>query len=137
MDAWLKTHAAWVSPFANAIYAAGGSNYRLAHTPKALHLLVRAINEGFHVLDALGVPVTPRRLRLLRAIPCTLLVAALRLVVGTKMVEILATRHANAAREEMAQLALEFATLAGSAGVATPAMDELRRYCDRAVPALS
>jgi hypothetical protein len=30
MDAWLKTHVAVVSPIANAIYLAGGSNYRLA-----------------------------------------------------------------------------------------------------------
>jgi hypothetical protein len=29
MDAWLKTHEAWISPLANAIYAAGGDTHAL------------------------------------------------------------------------------------------------------------
>jgi 2-dehydropantoate 2-reductase len=36
MDAWLKTHVAEVSPMANALYMAGGDNYRLARTRDAI-----------------------------------------------------------------------------------------------------
>lgn len=120
IDAWLKTHEAWVSPFANAIYAAGGSNYTLGRSPDALRLLVRAIREGFLVLDQLDVPVTPARFRVLRAVLERLLVAILQGVVGTPAIEVLAARHANAARDEMSTLAAEFAALADRAGVPTP-----------------
>lgn len=137
IDAWLKTHEAWVTPFANAIYAAGGSNYTLARSPDALRLLVRAIREGFLVLDQLDVPVTPARFRVLRAVPEPLLVAILRGVVGTPAIEVLAARHANAARDEMSTLAAEFAALAVRAGVSTPAMNKLRQYCDPSVPPLT
>jgi len=137
IDAWLKTHEAWVSPFANAIYSAGGSNYTLARSPDALRLLVRAIRESFLVLDQLDVPVTPARFRVLRAIPERLLVAILQSVVGTPAIEVLAARHANAARDEMSMVAAEFAALAERAGVPTPAMDALRQYCDPSVPPLT
>ena len=137
IDAWLKTHEAWVSPFANAIYAAGGSNYTLGRSPDALRLLVRAIREGFLVLDQLDVPVTPARFRVLRAVLERLLVAILQGVVGTPAIEVLAARHANAARDEMSTLAAEFAALADRAGVPTPAMNALRQYCDPSVPPLT
>ena len=137
IDAWLKTHEAWVSPFANAIYAAAGSNYTLARSPDALRLLVRAIREGFLVLDQLDVPVTPARFRVLRAVPERLLVTILQGVVGTPAIEVLAARHANAARDEMSTLAAEFAALAERAGVPTPAMNALRQYCDPSVRPLT
>ena len=63
MGAWQKTHVAWVSPLADALYMAGGSNYDLAKRPEAIRLLIRAVREGFRVLKALGVPITPARLR--------------------------------------------------------------------------
>jgi len=63
MDAWLKTHIALVSPIANAIYAAGGDNYRLACTRDGIVLIVRAIREGYRVLRARGIPITPFKLQ--------------------------------------------------------------------------
>ena len=45
MDAWLKTHIAEVGPAANAIYLAGGDNYRLARTRDGLVLMVRAMKK--------------------------------------------------------------------------------------------
>jgi 2-dehydropantoate 2-reductase len=65
MDAWLKTHVALVSPMANAIYLAGGSNYRLARTRDGVVLMVRAVKEGLRVLRALNIPLTPARYRVL------------------------------------------------------------------------
>jgi len=89
------------------------------------------------VLDQLDVPVTPARFRVLRAVPERLLVAILQGVVGTPAIEVLAARHANAARDEMSTLAAEFAALADRAGVPTPAMNALRQYCDPSVPPLT
>jgi 2-dehydropantoate 2-reductase len=65
VDAWLKTHVALVSPIANALYLAGGDNYRLAHTRDGLVLLIRAIREGLQVLRAHGIPITPPKYRAL------------------------------------------------------------------------
>lgn len=59
MDAWLKTHVAEISPTANALYMAGVDAGRLAHTRDALVLMLRAIREGYRVLGAHGIPITP------------------------------------------------------------------------------
>jgi 2-dehydropantoate 2-reductase len=134
MDAWLKTHAALVSPIANAIYLAGGSTTRLAHTPDGLLLLVRAIKEGLAVLHALHVPVIPSQYRYLSLLPEPLLLAVLRRSFATPRAELLMARHANAARDEMRLLSEQFQELAHDSGIPTPAMDTLIRYIDPTLP---
>ncbi|NMB88463.1 MAG: ketopantoate reductase family protein [Chloroflexi bacterium] len=136
MDAWLKTHVAVVSPIANALYLAGGDNYRLARTPDGMVLLVRAIQEGFQVLRALGIPVVPSKYRWMAYIPEPLLVAILRRGFDTQRSELLMARHARAARDEMRALADEFQQLARRSGLATPAIDELYRFTGEEVPPL-
>ncbi len=136
MDAWLKTHVALVSPIANAIYLAGGSNYRLAETRDGLVLLVRAVKEGLQVLRALKVPITPPAYNVLALLPEPLLVAILQRRMGLPGVELVVTRHANAARDEMQTLAEEFRALARLARVKTPAIDTLYCYLDPANPPL-
>jgi 2-dehydropantoate 2-reductase len=133
MDAWLKTHVALVSPIANAVYLAGGDNYRLANTRDGLILMCRAIREGFAALRALGVPITPARLRILNWLPEPILVAIMRRVLNTHWAELVIARHANAARDEMEQLADEFAVLALSTEVSTLALDQLYIHLDPAV----
>jgi 2-dehydropantoate 2-reductase len=134
MDAWLKTHVAVVSPLANAVYMAGGDNYRLARTRDAVVLGIRAVREGFQVLRALSIRITPGALRILEWLPEPLLVAALRRCLPTRQVELAVARHANAARDEMQQLADEFRLLTEAAAIPTPAIDRLRQYVDPAVP---
>ena len=136
MEAWLKTHVAEVSPVANALYLAGGDNYRLANTRDGLVLLVRAIREGYRVLQALGVPITPANHKIFNWIPEPILVALMRRRLNSKAAEIQMAGHANAARDEMKQIADEFRTLARTTSVPTPAMDRLYIYIDPAVPPL-
>lgn len=136
MDAWLKTHVAEVCPAALAIYMAGGDNYRLAHTRDGLALLVRAIREGYRVLRALDVPITPANHQIFDWIPEPILVALMRRLLNTKTAEIEIAGHANAARDEFKQLADEFKALARTTSVPTPAMDRLYSYLDPAVPPL-
>ena len=136
IDAWLKTHVALISPVANGIYAAGGDNYRLARTPDGLLLVARAVVEGLRVLRALGVPITPPIYRVFSYVPEPLLVLFLRRVFDRERAELLMARHANAARDEMGQLAEEFRALARRSGLPTPAIDRLRAYVDPAVPPL-
>lgn len=129
MDAWLKTHVALVSPIANAIYFAG-DNYRLAADSHAVYLMLCAIREGFAVLKKLGVPITPGRFARLLLLPDWLLVPVLRPGLATKAAELVMTRHALSARDEMKHLAEEFQALAAESGVPTPALDELARHID-------
>ncbi len=132
MDAWLKTHVAVVSPVANAIYLAGGDNYRLSRTRDGVVLMARAIKEGFRVLQALKIPITPFKYRLLPLIPEPILVAALQRALATEWATTVITRHANAGRDEMQLLADEFQVLVEMAGVETPALNELYGYIDPA-----
>ena len=69
IDAWLKTHVAKILPSVCALFQAGGRPEQLAADDEALRLMVRAIREGFQVLRANGVPITPRNHRVLEWLP--------------------------------------------------------------------
>ena len=128
MDAWQKTHVAWISPLANALYKVNCDNHLLARSPDVVRLAVQAVREGFNVLHCLGMPITPAKLRLWEWIPESLLVRFLILWAGTNHFKTVAVEHTAAATDEMQQIAHEFQTLAVSASIATPAIDELRSY---------
>ncbi|HEY0752513.1 MAG TPA: hypothetical protein VGD98_00925 [Ktedonobacteraceae bacterium] len=137
MDAWLKTHVAWIIPVATALYMAGGGNYRMAQTRGAIVLMIRGVRENFRILRALHIPITPRRLNILQWLPEPLLVVLLRYTLGTKIVEQAITQHVNAVRDEMKELADEFKTLATTASLPTPIMDYLYIYLDPSIPPLA
>lgn len=132
MDAWLKTHVALVTPIALAIYLAGGSNYRLARTPDGLILLYRAIHEGFQVLQALNIPITPPHLQSLADTPEPEMVVSLQQMMAAPRAEITMAQHANAARDEAQQLADEFRMLVSQTRITTPAILQLYTYLDPA-----
>ncbi len=125
IDAWLKTHVAFVSPIGDALALAGGDNYRLAHTRDGLVLMIRAIREGFKALRALDVPIVPPILAVLARFPEPVLVPMVARFMNTRMAEIALARHANAAGDEMRVLADELRTLVEQSGVETPNLDRL------------
>jgi 2-dehydropantoate 2-reductase len=128
MGAWLKTHAALVSPIANAIYMTGGDIYKLAHTRESVQLMLRAIREGFQVLHSLDIPITPFKMRILELIPEPLLVSSLQRLLATEYAELIIARHANAARDEMKQVADELRQLAHLSSLPTPSIDRLYSF---------
>jgi 2-dehydropantoate 2-reductase len=136
MDAWLKTHAAVISPLALAIYSAGGDNFRLAHTPDSLLLAVRAIRESLNVLRALNIPILPGYFRMLAWLPEPLLVLLLRALVNTQAAQINIAGHANAARDEMLKVADDFMELVKASGQQAFALAELRTWLEPAQPPL-
>lgn len=127
MNAWQKTHVAWVSPVANAIYMAGGDGKLLANRPDVIKTLIQAIKEGFGVLKALNVPITPSKFNLLNALPDSWLAFALKKWAVTRHFEIIATRHTLAAFDEMIMISSSFQTLARQADTSTPALDLLHQ----------
>jgi len=137
VEAYLKTHVALVSPLANALYMAGGDNYRLARTRDGIVLCIRAIREGFRVLRSLGIPIMPGYFKLFEWIPEPILVALLRRILDTEYAALGMSGHANVARDEFKKLADDFRSLARSSTVRTPAMDQLYQYIDPTVPIAS
>lgn len=128
IDAWLKAHAAFVSPIADAIMLADVNNYRLSHTRDGLVLMIRAVRETSAALKALGIPVSPRWLDLLIRLPEPVLVPLIARLMNTRMAEIGLTRHAKAAHDEMQTLADEVRSLVIQSGIATPNLDKLSIY---------
>jgi 2-dehydropantoate 2-reductase len=135
MDTWLKYHVALLMPsLAPALYAARTDNYRLARTRDLVVLTVRAIREGFRVLRALGLPVTPSKYRLVEWVPEPVLVLMLQRLLVHEMMEVAMVKHANAARDEVQHLADEFLALARATPVPTPAIDHLYPHLDADTP---
>jgi 2-dehydropantoate 2-reductase len=131
MDTWLKYHVALLMPsLAAALYGAGADNYRLARTRDLVVLAIRAIREGFAVLQALGLPVTPSRLKPLVWLPEPLLVLFFQRRLSDELMETAMAKHAIAARDEMQHLADEFLALARTTQVPTPAIEHLYPYFD-------
>jgi 2-dehydropantoate 2-reductase len=74
MDAWLKTHAAFVVPLGQAVLAAGGPR-ALADDPDAVRAMIRLMRQN---LAAMPTPPVPRGFVALQTLPEGLLVAMLR-----------------------------------------------------------
>jgi 2-dehydropantoate 2-reductase len=129
MDAWLKTHVAEISPTANALYMAGGDALRLARTRDAMVLMLRAIREGYRVLTAHGIPITPKNRKIFQWLPEPLLLAIMRRMITSDATAI-KIGHALEARQEMKTIAGEFQELSRKTNIPTPSIDTLNGYLD-------
>ena len=137
MDAWLKYHVALLMPsLVAAFYACGMDRMRMVGTRDALVLAVRAIREGFQVLQRLGYPITPPALRVFAWLPEPLLVWVLQRRLRSPLMEVALAKHAGAAKDEVQQLADELLALARTTTAPTPAIDRLYTYFDPATPLL-
>ncbi len=135
MDAWLKYHVALLMPsLAAALYGCGTDMIRLAGTRDALVLALRAVREGFQVLQALGYPITPEEMSFFAWAPEPLLIAIFQRRLRHPLVEVALARHAAAARDEVQHLADEFLELGRLTTVPTPVIDRLYAYFDPAAP---
>jgi len=129
IDAWLKTHAAKIIPTANALYMAAVDTHRLSRTRDALVLMLRAIREGYRVLAALDIPITPKNHRIFQWLPEPLLLVLMRRIVESDTTSI-KIGHAIGARNEMKTIADEFRALMQIANVPTPSIEILNRNLD-------
>jgi 2-dehydropantoate 2-reductase len=132
MDAWLKTHATEIVATAGALYMTGVDTTRLARSPDALVLMRQAILEGYRVLSANGIPITPKSHRIFQWLPKPLLLLVMRRMIESDTASI-KIGHALGARDEMKTIADELRSLARKTSVPTPAMERLCRYLDLAV----
>ena len=128
MDAWLKTHAFFVTAISGAIYLAGGDCHRLSESNAALGLMMKGVREGFAAVRALGLTVTPFPLRVLFTwLPPRFAVYYWRHFFASKMADCIFGRHARCASHEMRALAEDCRTMIDRSGVEAPALHQLYR----------
>ncbi len=127
MDAWLKTHVAKILATGGALYYAGGHAEQLATNHEALRLMVRAILEGFEVLRANDIPITPSNHRVLEWLPESLIVFLMKRMFSAETMAI-KIGHAEHAHQELQLLTQEFRALNASTQLPTPTMDRLLEY---------
>jgi 2-dehydropantoate 2-reductase len=112
MDAWLKTHAFFVTSVCGAIYLAGGNCMQLSRDKPALRLMVNGVREGFCTIRALGLTVAPFALRVLFAwLPPPFAVNYWRRFFATDTADYVFGRHSRAASAEMRELANDCRTM--------------------------
>ena len=117
MDAWLKTHAFFVTAVCGAIYQAGGDCRRLSLDDATLELLVAGVSEGFSVVRATGLPVTPFALKVLFTwLPRSFAVGYWRRFFSTSTADYIFGAHARAAAGEMLEVARDCRALVQTAG---------------------
>jgi 2-dehydropantoate 2-reductase len=129
VDAWLKTHGAKILPTVGALFQSGGDPAKLASDATSLRLMVRAIREGYRVLRANGVPITPANHRLLEWLPEAMLLFAMKRMMSSESVAI-KVGHADGGRAEWQLLASEFRTMIDVTDVPTPSIDALFSHLD-------
>jgi len=126
MDAWLKTHVAEILPTVCALYRAGGEPEQLASSDELLRLMLRAMREGYQVLRANGVPITPGNHRVFEWLPESVLLFLMRRMVKADATAI-KLGHAEQGRAEWQLLADEFRLLIERADVPTPSINAAYR----------
>ncbi|TVR57803.1 MAG: hypothetical protein EA426_11445 [Spirochaetaceae bacterium] len=128
MVAWKRCHAAFGSALCNAIYMAGGDNFRLARERQTMKKLVLGMREALTVVKAHGIAIEPAKLKSIFWIPTFVLVPLLARAFGTDLFDIGGARHARNARDEMGRLTNELMEMARVKNVATPVLEELAQY---------
>lgn len=126
MDAWLKTHAFFITAISGAIYLAGGDYARLSQDTAILRLMTSGVREGFTVVRALGLTVTPFSLMVLFTwLPQGFAIRYWRHFFAAEMADYVFGRHARAASGEMRELADDCRVLTKTSGVDAPALQKL------------
>lgn len=127
MDAWQKTHVAWVSPMAQAIYMARNEGLGLGDCRDNIRLMIQAIRASLTVLRQLHIPIIPPVIKLWQWLPEPILVEGIRLWSKTQQFNTLVLQHSMTARDEMDSLAKEFNQLVKSSGVSAPGLNVLHQ----------
>jgi hypothetical protein len=94
----------------------------LASSDELLRLMLRAMREGYQVLRANGVPITPGNHRVFEWLPESLLLFLMRRMVKAETAAI-KLGHAEQGRAEWQLLADEFRLLIERVDVPTPSID--------------
>jgi len=133
MQAWLKTHAVFISCVSAALAMTNGDSVRLGHTRKNVVLMVKAIREGFTALQAQGIPISPFNLKTIFLwMPLWFAVLYWQYALGTTVGTLAIAPHTTAARDEIRQMANEIMAQIKTSPVATPTLRYLLAFLSAA-----
>jgi 2-dehydropantoate 2-reductase len=128
MEAWLTSHAFFVTAVSGAIYIAAGQCDQLSRSEESLALMVSGVREGFNAVRALGRPVHPFALNVLFMwLPRSFAIRYWRGFFAKPMAEYAFGRHVRSASAEIRMLADDCRQLLTASAAAAPALDQLYR----------
>lgn len=110
MDAWQKTHIAFVVPIANALYQYNSESKKLARSRKTITEMILATREGFAALKENGVNIEPKKLNYYY-LPKWLLCIFYQILFLTKIAEYSMAKHTIVAKQEITELENQFLNL--------------------------
>jgi 2-dehydropantoate 2-reductase len=111
IDAWLKTHAALISPLAVAAYALRDRGTRLRDEDRIIALSIEAFKENLRALEELGILILPKKIKMMRFIPVYFLKRRLKNLLNSEFGKIALSGHADCARNEMKKIITDFRNL--------------------------
>ena len=131
MQTWLKTHAIFVSCVSAALATTEGDSVRLGHTRTSVVMMVKAIREGFTVLQAQGIPISPFNLKVIFTwMPIWFAVLYWQYAFRTTIGTLAMAPHANVARNEMRQVARDIMVQLQNSSRSTPTLSHLLTFLD-------
>ncbi len=104
IDAWLKSHAAFISPLAMGGYAAKKRNKTLGTDLELLDLALQGFRENIKALKELSIPILPKKFKLFTWFPSSIIKRKLVKLLNSEFGRIALSGHANAAKNEMRKL---------------------------------
>jgi 2-dehydropantoate 2-reductase len=126
MQAWLKTHAIFVTCISASISSENDDSIQLGKNRESVKLMVKSIREGFSACKALGLPISPANLRtIFMFMPEWFSVLYWQNAMQGKLGTLAFAPHARAAKNEMQLLAKKVLALVHSSSVATPTLNSL------------
>ncbi|MEO8853449.1 MAG: 2-dehydropantoate 2-reductase N-terminal domain-containing protein [Ginsengibacter sp.] len=126
IDAWLKTHAIFISCICAAIIKENGDSIQLGKNKKSIQAMIKSIKEGFKAMKNLGIPIKPFNLKMIFLImPEWFSITYWQKAMQSEMGTLAISPHANAAKKEMQLLAKKVLEIVHSSSVATPELDKL------------
>lgn len=128
IDAWLKTHVAFVIPLVCALYMCNTDIYHLAENKNALKLFIKGFKEALVALNKLNIPILPNRMKKIGKIPEWLLLFLMKKRFKSELAKIAIECHASVAKDEMIFLGKELRELIEESGVLTHNLDKLYSY---------
>lgn len=131
MEAWLTTHAFFITAVCGALYMSGGSCAQLAGDTSLLNLMCTGIRDGQKVVRSMGDPIHPFSLRVLfNWMPRSFAAAYWRRFFSRPIAEYIFGQHARTGITEIRALTEDCRTLIKTVGVASPSLDALYTAID-------
>ncbi|HPL95091.1 MAG TPA: 2-dehydropantoate 2-reductase N-terminal domain-containing protein [Paludibacteraceae bacterium] len=110
MDAWQKTHIAFVVPIANALIRFNSNNKMLAKSRQTINEIILATREAFYALKQNGLSIEPQKLNYYY-MPKWLLCTFYQVLFLTKISEYSMAKHTIVAKQEIDIIEEQFLNL--------------------------